>query len=117
MIWYVMRGERELGPLGEDALRALVGTGQVTADTRLWHAGLACWTAAAALPGVLGPGTTVTRASPPAKRGADRTQAAAGICLLALAALLALGLYVQGKPAFGLSDGPQARATAAATAR
>jgi hypothetical protein len=55
MIWYVRRGERELGPLGEDSLRALVGTGQVTADTPLWREGLPGWTAAAALPGVLGP--------------------------------------------------------------
>ena len=115
MIWYVLRGERELGPLGEDALRALVGTGQVTPDTRLWHDGLTCWTAAAALPGVLGPATAVMPGSPPARRGADGTQAAAGICLLVLAALLALGLYV--RHASGLSDGSAARATAAATAR
>lgn len=55
MTWYVGRGESELGPLGDDALRALVGTGQVTADTPLWREGLSDWTAAAALPGVLGP--------------------------------------------------------------
>jgi hypothetical protein len=63
MIWYVHRGEREIGPLGEDSLRALVGTGQVTADTPLWREGLPGWTAAAALPGVLGP-----RAAAPALR-------------------------------------------------
>ena len=55
MTWYVRRGEREIGPLGEDALRALVGTGQITADTPLWREGLSGWTAALALPGVLGP--------------------------------------------------------------
>ncbi|HEV2269096.1 MAG TPA: RDD family protein [Steroidobacteraceae bacterium] len=55
MSWYVRRGEREIGPLGEDALRALVGTGQVTRDTPLWREGLSSWTAAGALPGVLGP--------------------------------------------------------------
>jgi GYF domain 2 len=54
--WYVRRGEREIGPLGEEALRALVGTGQITPDTQLWREGLPGWTAAAALPGVLGPG-------------------------------------------------------------
>jgi hypothetical protein len=56
MIWYVRRGDREIGPLGEDALRALVGTGQVNPDTPLWREGLPGWTAAGTLPGVLGPG-------------------------------------------------------------
>ena len=55
MFWYVQRGEHEIGPVGEDALRALVGTGQITPDTRLWHEGLSGWTAALELPGVLGP--------------------------------------------------------------
>lgn len=55
MSWYVRRGEREIGPLGEEALRALVGTGQITHDTPLWREGLPHWTAASALPGVLGP--------------------------------------------------------------
>lgn len=55
MSWYVRRGEYEIGPLGEDALRALVGTGQITHDTRLWREGLSHWTAASALPSVLGP--------------------------------------------------------------
>lgn len=55
MSWYVRRGEREIGPLGEDALRALVGTGQITRDTPLLREGLTHWTAAGALPGVLGP--------------------------------------------------------------
>ncbi|HEX5459552.1 MAG TPA: RDD family protein [Steroidobacteraceae bacterium] len=55
MMWYVRRGEREVGPLGEDALRALVGTGQITADTPLWRDGLLAWTAALELPGVFGP--------------------------------------------------------------
>ena len=55
MIWYVQRGEREIGPVGEEALRALVGTGQIAPDTRLWHEGLSDWTAALELPGVLGP--------------------------------------------------------------
>ncbi|MGH8169919.1 MAG: RDD family protein [Steroidobacteraceae bacterium] len=59
MSWYVRRGEHEIGPLGDDALRALVGTGQITADTQLWREGLPAWTEAIGLPGVLGP-----RASP-----------------------------------------------------
>ena len=59
MSWYVRRGEYEIGPLGEDALRALVGTGQVIHDTQLWREGLSHWTAASALPGVLGPRAAV----------------------------------------------------------
>lgn len=55
MIWYVRRGELEVGPVGGDALRALVGTGQIAPDTPLWHDGLSGWTAARELPGVLGP--------------------------------------------------------------
>jgi hypothetical protein len=69
MIWYVRRGESELGPLGDDALRALVGTGQVTADTPLWREGLPAWTAAAALPGILGPGRVAARTPDPQVSG------------------------------------------------
>lgn len=72
MSWYVRSGEREIGPLGEDALRALVGTGQITADTQLWRDGLSGWTAALALPGVLGP-----RAAAPPEPPAAATAAAA----------------------------------------
>lgn len=64
MSWYVRRGEREIGPLGDKALRALVGTGQINHGTEVWHEGLPRWTAAGALPGVLGP-----RAGPPMPDG------------------------------------------------
>ena len=108
MMWYVRRGEREIGPLGEDALRALVGTGQITPDTQLWHEGLSGWTAAVALPGVFGPRTAApvarAAASPPGTRVPPRQPAAprrarlriwvaAGVCLLAVAALIAFGLH------------------------
>jgi hypothetical protein len=109
MIWYVRRGDREIGPLGEDALRALVGTGRVSADTPLWREGLPGWTAAAALPGVLGPRAAASPGSQPPRSIADSTQAqaapragirplhwaTAGICLIAVAALLALQLHGQ----------------------
>ena len=93
MIWYVRRGERELGPLGEDALRALVGTGQITADTPLWREGLPGWTAAGALPGVLGP----RGAAAPAPRAGigPLCWVTGGMVLAAAAALLALRLYGQ----------------------
>ena len=63
MKWYVRRGDREIGPLGEEALRALVGTGQITPDTQLWREGLSGWTEASALPGVLGPRATAPAAT------------------------------------------------------
>ena len=107
MMWYVRRGEREIGPLGEDALRALVGTGQITEDTELWHEGLSGWTAAVALPGVLGPraagplahavaspsGARVAPVEPAAHRAGLRIWVIAGIGLLAVAALIAFGLH------------------------
>jgi hypothetical protein len=109
MIWYVRRGDREIGPLGEDALRALVGTGQVIADTPLWREGLRGWTAAATLAGVLGPKAAASPGSQPPGSVADSTQAqaaprasikplywvTAGICLIGVAALLALQLQGQ----------------------
>jgi uncharacterized RDD family membrane protein YckC len=65
MTWYVRRGEYELGPLGDDALRALVGTGQVSAETPVRREGVCGWTAAAAIPGVLGPRAVAPRAPDP----------------------------------------------------
>jgi GYF domain 2 len=39
MDWYVQMGERQLGPLSEDALRAMAASGQIGPDTLLWRAG------------------------------------------------------------------------------
>jgi len=80
MNWYVRRGEREIGPLGEGALRALVGTGQIAPETQLWREGLADWTAASALPDVLGPRAAVPfapRAQPAIAVASDSTLPAA----------------------------------------
>jgi hypothetical protein len=63
MSWYVRRADHELGPLGEDALRALVGTGRITPETELWREGLPGWTPALSLPGVLGPRSAAARAA------------------------------------------------------
>jgi hypothetical protein len=102
MIWYVRRGEREIGPLGEDALRALVGTGLVTLDTPLWREGLPGWTAAGTFPGVLGPKAGAAPVPQPATPRA-RTRllywATAGVSLVAAAALLVLLPHGQYGPA------------------
>jgi hypothetical protein len=95
MTWYVRRGEREIGPLGADALRALVGTGQVTSDTPLWREGLPDWTAAGALPGVLGPRANAAPGSQPATKVITPLfyWVLAGICLIATAGLLTYRLH------------------------
>lgn len=106
MKWYVRRGECEVGPLGEDALRALVGTGQITDDTQLWREGLSGWTDARAIPGILGPKASVSAAvtSPSTAAVGPRTLAPpagakrriwlpAGICLAGVTAVVAFGLH------------------------
>lgn len=106
MRWYVRRGECEIGPLGEDALRALVGTGQITDDTQLWREGLSGWTEARALPGVLGPRASISAAAatssstaavaprtPAPSAGAKRRiWLAAGICLAGMTAVISFGM-------------------------
>lgn len=106
MRWYVRRGEREIGPLGEEALRALVGTGQITDDTQLWREGLSGWTKARALPGVLGPRASVSAAAtslsttavaprtlaPPAD-AKRRIWLAAGIYLAGVTAVIAFAMH------------------------
>ncbi|MHB8816379.1 MAG: RDD family protein [Steroidobacteraceae bacterium] len=81
MIWYVRRSEREIGPLGDDALRALVGTGQITPDTQLWREGLSGWTSASVLPGILGPrgaASPATDSQPPVALASEPPRAAVG---------------------------------------
>lgn len=142
MMWYVRRGDREIGPLGEEALRALLGTGQIATNTQLWREDLSGWTEALTLAGVLGarataalvaaptasltptcldaPASALTPASSPpsvssptpapspvsapsaavvddsnqATSGSRiRTWVTAGVCLLEVAALIALGVH------------------------
>lgn len=55
MEWYLMHGERRVGPMSEAALRALAAAGKLTRDTLVWHAGMAEWTRAEAIPGLVTP--------------------------------------------------------------
>lgn len=50
--WYYARGEEQVGPVGEDELRALIAGGQVTADTLVWTQGMSNWIAAGRVPGL-----------------------------------------------------------------
>jgi uncharacterized RDD family membrane protein YckC len=44
MTWYVRTAEREIGPLSEEALRALAATGQIGADVLVCRSGMTEWT-------------------------------------------------------------------------
>ena len=48
MSWYVRTAEREIGPLSEEALRAIAATGQIGADALVCRSGTAEWTTAEA---------------------------------------------------------------------
>jgi len=41
--WFYAENGRQIGPVQDDALQALVRAGTVTGDTLVWHAGLANW--------------------------------------------------------------------------
>jgi len=55
MDWYVQIGERQLGPLSEDTLRAMAAAGEIGPDTLLWRAGMTEWAIATSIPGILVP--------------------------------------------------------------
>ncbi len=44
MSWYVRTAEREIGPLSEEALRAMASTGQIGTDTPVCRSGTTDWT-------------------------------------------------------------------------
>jgi uncharacterized RDD family membrane protein YckC len=46
--WYVRTAEREIGPLSEEALRAIAATGQIGSDALVSRSGMAEWTTAEA---------------------------------------------------------------------
>jgi uncharacterized RDD family membrane protein YckC len=55
MQWYAKIRERQIGPMSEDALRAMAGSGQIGCTTLLWRPGLKEWIAADQVPGVITP--------------------------------------------------------------
>ena len=59
MEWYVRIGDKQLGPMSDDALHAMAGTGQIKRDTLVWRAGLKEWIRADLAPGVLLPPTAL----------------------------------------------------------
>ena len=53
--WHVGRGNTPEGPYSDAQLRDLIASGRVTADTLVWSAGMAAWTKAADIPGLMQP--------------------------------------------------------------
>ena len=49
-VWYYMDGERQVGPVSEADIRALIGSGKVTANTLVWTASMEDWTEARNVP-------------------------------------------------------------------
>lgn len=65
MDWYYKKGvgQERIGPLSDEAIRAMAERGDIKPDVLLWHAGMADWTAARDIPGVITPPNT--RVGPP----------------------------------------------------
>jgi len=66
MDWYYKKGvgQERIGPLSEEAIRAMAERGDIKPDALLWHAGMADWTAAKDIPGVITPPNTRVGAPP-----------------------------------------------------
>jgi hypothetical protein len=62
MTWYVRKGDREIGPLSEQALRAIAATGQIDPQTLVRRSAMEEWVTVATVPGILPP---ASRAIPP----------------------------------------------------
>src|SRR5580692_11335805 len=55
MTWYVRAGNREFGPLSEQALRAIAATGQIDVKTLVRRRVTEEWVSVATVPGILPP--------------------------------------------------------------
>ena len=55
MEWFIHDGQRRIGPMTGDALRAMVTTGKVSSDTLIWRPGMETWTKASLVSGLMTP--------------------------------------------------------------
>lgn len=55
MEWFIHDGQRKIGPITGDALRAMAATGKIESDTLIWRRGMESWTKASLVPGILTP--------------------------------------------------------------
>ncbi len=63
MNWYYAEAGQQVGPVTEEELLRLVGTGRIRSDTLVWHEGLANWQAYGELKP--GPGPLPDSPAPP----------------------------------------------------
>jgi uncharacterized RDD family membrane protein YckC len=68
--WYIQKGDKQLGPVDDAALRAMAAAGTIDRKTLLWHAGLTEWLPAENVPGLITPppaptSTGLLAAAPP----------------------------------------------------
>ncbi len=78
--WFVAIDDKKDGPFSDERLRELIAAGTVTADTLVWCDGMANWTRAAEVPGLM-TAATPRRPSAPAYSGAP-AQSHAGQALI-----------------------------------
>jgi hypothetical protein len=65
-LWYFAAGSNRQGPVSDEQLRDKIASGEIRAETLLWYSGMAEWTKAGDVPGLIAPGA---RALPPAADG------------------------------------------------
>jgi type II secretory pathway pseudopilin PulG len=111
MDWHYAVGDEAKGPVAEDELKGLLGSGRLPQDTLVWRAGLPEWTPASLHPELVGgtpPGALGALAGPPAPASPEELFArpwpltllcvlwgiGAALWLL-LAAFVAVGLVVE----------------------
>ena len=51
--WYTGRDGKQEGPFSDERLRELIASGMVRGDTLVWSTGMANWTKAADVPGLM----------------------------------------------------------------
>jgi hypothetical protein len=92
--WFVGRGDKPDGPYTDERLRQLIGDGHVTGDTLLWCEGMAAWSRAADVPGLMPAAAPppmrpapppLARGAPPPARGMPAARAAAPAAVAAKA--------------------------------
>ena len=68
--WYTGRDGRQEGPFSDERLRELIASGVVRGDTLVWSTGMANWTKAAEVPGLM-PARRVPSVAPGAAAGSE----------------------------------------------
>jgi uncharacterized RDD family membrane protein YckC len=111
MSWYVRRGDREIGPISEEALHAMAATGQLGPDALVWRRGMTGWIPAADAGGILPPPDNDIQSvytAPPWRRFWARWldvilgAFVIGLVITALRPSLYDGLFAQHQTLFGL---------------